>query len=343
LNSYKDQLLTYICLRNHGDCLIQANFIAQSMKGQLKSVLVVTSKKNKFIFDEKGIECITIPGTSNGVIQWIKFIYLIFTLRANVFCFFGDIRERLLTLFFLKSNIYIPIWPKSHYFNQVLRMYGPLFHSKNRIYDNLNIYSDFEAIVQYSDSTRSMKNRSEFQHFNIAKNLSKPRDLNKIISIQVMGSIREKIIPDNLVILLVEKLLQDGYGINFIGDELQIGIIKNNFSFYNRQNIFYFDNFDEGRLAITSSLGFIGVDSFWAHFAIFESIPALIFTGGFPPGAIYPKDVQTFSVTSICSAFPCNSHSICFGSNNLPLSCFGNGNSKLVLEEVDKFIISLEK
>ena len=342
----KRHYVIYICVRNYGDALVQAAMISSLMSDHLEDVLVICKKSTGFIFDERKIKYLLLPENNFNPLELISFIYSITKIRSSTYCFFGDIRERLISLFFIRSKVFVPKWPNENYLNKVLRIKGPLFHAETFPLKNFNIYQDFKDLVIFSKNTAGLLTTDK-----VNLNLPYKRNIKRIsidskekrISLQLMGSIREKIIPHNLVVLIVEKLLRDGYGINFIGDEMQIAVIKNNFGDDVRCGMYFYDSFDKGKQAISSSIGFIGVDSFWAHYAISESIPAFIFTGGFPSDAIYPKETKTFSLGSACSAFPCNSHSICFSGDDIPLSCFGNGNSKLLLEEVDKFTTSLSK
>jgi len=341
----KRRYITYICIRNYGDALVQAAMISNLMGDHLKDIVVICKKSTSFIFAARDITCLHLPEKFYNPIEVIKFLYFLYKRKSYVYCFFGDIRERLISLFLIRGKVFIPKWPKENYLNKILRMKGPLFHATSKSLENFNLYADFKELIIFSKLNTGYIIPKETLNNCPNSSFSKVTatvEVEHRISLQLMGSIREKIIPESIILLLVNKLLSLNYGLNFIGDKVQIDQLKRLLNLKLCKDISYCTSFLEGESAIASSVAFIGIDSYWAHYAVLESKPSFIFTGGIPERAIYPEHTATFATGTACDFFPCNNFSFCFNGESAPLSCFGVGNNKLIDFEINKFLETLK-
>ncbi len=345
LSGEKRRYITYICIRNYGDALLQAAMISNLMGDHLKDIVVVCKKNTSFIFAARDITCLYLPERFYNPIEVIKFLYLLSKRKSYVYCFFGDIGERLISLFLIRGKVFIPKWPKENYLNKMLRIKGPLFHAISKPLENFNLYADFKELIIFSRINAGyIISKEEFSDCpnSIFSKVTNTVEVGHRISLQVMGSIREKIMPESIILLLVNKLLSLKYGLNFIGDKAQIDQLKRLLNLQLRKDISYCTSFLEGERAIASSVAFIGIDSYWAHYAVLQSKPSFIFTGGIPERAIYPEHTATFATGEACDFFPCNNFSFCFDGEGAPLSCFGIGNNKLIDIEINKFLETLK-
>lgn len=319
--------------------------ISNLMGDHLKDIVVICKKSTSFIFAARDITYLHLPERFYNPVEVIKFLYLLSKRKSYVYCFFGDIRERLISLLIIRGKVFMPKWPKENYLNKILRIKGPLFHAKSIPLENFNLYADFKELIIFSRLNAghiiSKEALSNYPNSIFPKATATVEVMHRI-SLQVTGSIREKIMPESIILLLVNKLLSLNYGLNFIGDKAQIDQLKRLLNLKLYKDISYCTTFLEGERAIASSAAFIGIDSYWAHYAVLESKPSFIFTGGIPERAIYPEHTATFATGEACDFFPCNNFSFCFDGESAPLSCFGVGNTKLIDFEINKFLETLK-